>query len=115
MALFNVVVVTVVLQVVVTKWEFDFLLAIDAFTYLLQFLFRDEVEGVPSVPILHIALILDFLLYDLLNFVTALSTTNLTGSRGDYWRSFEIDLPYHTADVVRSLGLLQEWWRKISI
>ena len=78
----------------------------------MPFLLRDEIDRVSSVPLLHIALILDFLLDDLLHFVVALGAT---GSRRDDWRSLEIDLPYNTSDVVRSLRLLQERWREISI
>ena len=56
-----------------------------------------------SFSVLRIALILDFLLDNLGHLVVALGAT---GSRGNYWRSFEIDLPYHTLDVIRSLRLL---------
>ena len=56
-----------------------------------------------SVSILHITLILDFLLDNLLNFVVTLGSTI---SRSNYWYSFEIDLSDHTSNVVRSLRLL---------
>ena len=103
MVLFKVVVITVVLQLFSSKWEFDFLLTFDAITYHLQFLLGDEIERMPSFSVLRIALILDFLLDHLLHFVVGLGAT---GSRGEYWRSFEIYRPYYTLNVVRSLRLL---------
>ena len=65
-----------------------------------------------SFSILHITLILDFLLDDFLDLVVALGSTS---SRCDHWHSFEIYLSDYASNVIRSLRLLQERRREISI